>query len=87
MSKTMSVKVAERGVITLPKDIRDEYRISPGDDLTLIDLDGCFVLSPVRSEIDALADRIVSELEGKGESLESMLKVVREERGRYGGKK
>ncbi|HEX6306246.1 MAG TPA: hypothetical protein VFZ76_18750, partial [Anaerolineales bacterium] len=57
--------------------------LQAGDDFTLLDLGGVFVLSPRRSEIDALADRITNELTEKGETLESMLSVLREEREQY----
>ena len=41
---------------------------------------GVFLVSPLRSEIDVLADRISKDLQDKGESLESMLGSLREER-------
>ena len=41
---------------------------------------GEFLVSPLRSEIDVLADRISKDLQDKGESLESMLGSLREER-------
>jgi hypothetical protein len=55
----------------------------PGDELTLLDLGGVFVLSPRRSEVDTLADKIAMELAAQGESLESMLIALREARERY----
>jgi bifunctional DNA-binding transcriptional regulator/antitoxin component of YhaV-PrlF toxin-antitoxin module len=70
--------------VTLPKSLRDAYGLEAGDLLTLLDLGGVFVLSPRQSEIDALADRITKSLEAKGETLESMLQVLREERENYG---
>ena len=81
---SMVVTIGQRGVMTVPKQIREAYHLKEGDEITLLDLGGAFVLSPRRSEIDALADRIERKLKGKGESLESMLLAVREERGRYG---
>jgi D-alanine-D-alanine ligase len=41
--------------------------------------------TPKPSQVDALADRMAAELQDKGESLESMLQALREERDRYGG--
>lgn len=81
--ESMVVTMGQRGVMTVPKQIREAYHLKEGDEITLLDLGGAFVLSPRRSEIDALADRIARKLEGKGESLESMLLAVREERARY----
>lgn len=82
MQDTVPIQVAKRGTITLPKPLRDRYNIQEGDGLTLLDLGGAFVLTPARSEIDALADRIRRELEAKGETLESMLQALQEERSR-----
>lgn len=86
MTRSATIKLGQRGVLTLPKELREQHRLAAGDDMTLIDLDGVFVLSPRRSEIDALADRLGRELGLKGGSLESMLAAVREERERYGRK-
>lgn len=77
--------MAQRGLITIPKTLREAYGLQPGDALTLLDLGGVLVLSPKPSQVDELAERIAAELQAKGESLESMLQALREERGRYGG--
>jgi bifunctional DNA-binding transcriptional regulator/antitoxin component of YhaV-PrlF toxin-antitoxin module len=71
------------GVVTLPKALRESYNLQPGDSFTLLDLGGIFVLSPRRSEIDALADRFTQALTEQGETLETMLQALREERERY----
>lgn len=81
--KTVTVQVAQRGLITLPKTLREAYGIRPGDTMTLLDLDGVFVLSPRRSEVDAIADKLAAEWQARGETLESMLQALREERARY----
>jgi len=54
MADTITVQVNQRGVVTLPKTLREAYHIQAGDQLTLLDLGGVFVLSPRRSEIDRL---------------------------------
>ena len=80
---SITLQVAQRGVITLPKELRDTYGIRPGDTMRLLDLDGVFVLTPQPSQVDALADRLAAELSAKGETLETMLQALREERARY----
>ena len=85
MSDTVTVQMAQRGVVTLPKALRERYNLKPGDRFTLLDLGGVFVLTPHRSEIDALADRLTQALTERGETLETMLQVLREERKRYAG--
>ena len=76
--------LGQRGVLTVPKEIRESYGLRAGDHLSLLDLGGAFVLSPRLSEIDALAARIEDKLDPKDASLEDMLKTVREEREQYG---
>jgi bifunctional DNA-binding transcriptional regulator/antitoxin component of YhaV-PrlF toxin-antitoxin module len=86
MNKTLTAQISQRGVLTLPKALRESYKLKPGDVVTVIDLGGAFVISPKRSEVDRLADEIGSSLAERGESLESMLTILREEREKYGQK-
>ena len=74
------VQVAQRGLITLPKALRDAYGIEPGDTLTMLDVNGVFVLARKPSEVDVLADRMAATWRAQGETLESMLDALREER-------
>lgn len=74
--------MAQRGIITIPKSLRESYGLQPGDTFTLIDLDGVFVISPRRSEVDEIAGRIANQWAAEGETLESMLQALREERSR-----
>jgi AbrB family looped-hinge helix DNA binding protein len=83
MIDTLTVQVNQRGLVTLPKKLRDTYHIQEGDHLTLLDLGGVFVLSPKRSELDRLANQIKTELVKEGHSLEGMLQALRESRERY----
>jgi AbrB family looped-hinge helix DNA binding protein len=88
MNNTFQVQVVRRGVITLPKELRQQNQINEGDTLTLIDLgDGVFVLSPRRSRVDEIADKLAEEWKESGETLESMLATLREVRAEYDAKK
>lgn len=78
------VQMTDRGVITLPKKLREAYRLQGGAILSLHDLGGVFVLTPRRSEIDALADQVAAQWEADGQTLEGMLQALREERERRG---
>jgi bifunctional DNA-binding transcriptional regulator/antitoxin component of YhaV-PrlF toxin-antitoxin module len=84
MNNTMTIQMSQRGVLVLPKSLRESYNLQPGDSFTLLDLGGVFVVSPQRSEIDVIAERISKDLQDKGESLETMLQTLREERDKYG---
>jgi bifunctional DNA-binding transcriptional regulator/antitoxin component of YhaV-PrlF toxin-antitoxin module len=81
--RTFTLQVAQRGLVTLPKEVRKAHNIEPGQQMTLLDLDGVFVLSRRPSQVDALADRIADELADRGEALESMLQTLREVRAEY----
>ena len=72
--------MAKRGIITIPKSVRECYGLQPGDVFTLLDLDGILVLNPRPSEIDAIADRLSARWSEDGETLESMLQTLRAER-------
>ena len=87
MNNTFKVQVVRRGLITLPKELRDQSHINEGDILTLIDLgDGVVVMSPRRSRVDGIADKLAKEWQDSGETLESMLETLREVRAEYDSK-
>jgi len=80
----INLQMAQRGVITIPKSLRESYGLQPGDIFSLIDLGGVFVLSPRQSEIDTIAEKIAEQWTEDGETLETMLQALREERDRCG---
>lgn len=88
MNNVFQVQVVRRGIITLPKELREQTNIEEGDMLTLINLgDGVVVMSPQRSRVDDIANKLAEEWQDSGESLESMLKTLREVRAKYDTKK
>jgi len=83
MEEMSEVQMAQRGVIVIPKPLRQAYNLKAGSRMTLLDLGGVFVLSPQVSEVDTLADRVSRSLAEQGVTLEGMLRTLREERERY----
>ena len=84
MTNTYQVKVGRRGVITFPKELRDQKNIRDGEILNLIELtDNVFVISRRRSRVDDAADKLAQKWQDSGESLESMLTTLREVRAEY----
>jgi len=84
MSNTYQVQVGRRGVITFPKELRDQNNIVDGEILNLIELsDDVFVISRRRSQVDEVANKLAQEWQNSGESLESMLLTLREVRAEY----
>ena len=86
MLDSINLQMTQRGVLVLPKTLRQAYNLKPGDNFTLLDLGGVFVLSPRSTEVDDLSARITKALIEKGATLEGMLATLREERERYGNK-
>ena len=88
MDRAFQVRVVRRGVITLPKQLRDSNGIAEGDMISLIDLgDGVIVMSPRDSQVDGIANKLAREWRDSGETLESMLSTLREVRVEYDAKK
>jgi len=83
MEEMSEIQMAQRGVIVIPKPLRQAYNLKAGSRMTLLDLGGVFVLSPQVSEVDTLADRVSRSLAEQGVTLEGMLRTLREERERY----
>jgi bifunctional DNA-binding transcriptional regulator/antitoxin component of YhaV-PrlF toxin-antitoxin module len=80
--ESVILQMAQRGVITIPKSLRESYGIQPGDTFTLLDLGGVFMLSPRRSEIDVIADKIAKQWVDDRQTLETMLQSLKEGRDR-----
>ena len=78
-----TIQVRQRGVITLPADLREKYGIQQGDTFRLIDLDGVFVLTPMVPLVPELAREIERARLEAGLSTEALLGALREERERY----
>ena len=84
MEKTYQIQVGRRGVITFPKELRDRNNITNAEVLNLIELaDGVVVLSRRRTRVDEAAASLARDWQDSGESLESMLKTLREVRAEY----
>lgn len=78
-----TIQVRDRGVLTLPADIREKYGIQPGDTFRLVDLDGIFVLTPMVPMVPELAREIERARIEAGFSTEELLRSLRDQRERY----
>lgn len=84
MKTSYKVQVGRRGVITFPKELRDQNNIKDGEILNLIELsNNVIVISRRRSRVDDVANRLAQEWRDSGESLESLLTTLREVRAEY----
>ncbi len=78
-----TLQVRERGVLTLPAEIRSKYGIEVGDSFRLVDLDGIFVLTPMVPLVPELAREIERLRVEAGLGLDELLQSLREQRERY----
>jgi bifunctional DNA-binding transcriptional regulator/antitoxin component of YhaV-PrlF toxin-antitoxin module len=87
MGKAMhqpTIRLRDRGVITLPISLRRKYGLRAGDDLWINDLgDGAFMLTPKASRVAALGDKVMEILQAEGVTVAEMLQGLDEERERY----
>lgn len=82
--QTKTVKVRQKGVITLPVDLRRRYSLAEGDIFTLIDLgEGALMLLPQVSQVARLGDQIADQLRMEDVSLEDLLDALDQEREAY----
>ena len=78
-----TVQVRDRGVLTLPADLREKYGIRSGDTFRLVDLDGIFVFTPMVPMVPELAREIERARIEAGLSTDDLLRGLREQRERY----
>ena len=78
-----TIQVRKRGTVTLPAELRERYKIKPGDSFRLIDLDGIFILTPMVPIVPELAREIERARLEAGLSVEEMLKTLRDQRKKY----
>ena len=81
------LQVRNRGVITLPAELREKYGIENGSIFRLVDLDGVFVLTPLVPMVPELAKEIEQARLEAGLSVDELLLSLREQRERYNQEK
>jgi len=69
---TIKVQISRMGAVTLPAKIRSRYKLGWRDVLTMIDLDGAFLLCPKRSIVPELASEIEKQREEVGLTLDKL---------------
>lgn len=78
-----TIQIRQRGTLTLPAELRNKYRIRPGDTYRLVDLDGILVLTPMAPVVPELAREIERIRLEAGLSINELLADLREQRERY----
>ncbi len=79
-----TIQIRGKGNITLPVNLRNKYNLEEGDVFTLIDLgEGSFMLTPQRSEVNRLGERISRIVDAEKIDLDDLLAGLDEERESY----
>ncbi len=78
-----TVQIRKRGVMTLPAELREKYKIRQGDTFRLVDLDGVFVLTPMVPMVPELAREIERVRQEAGISMDELIQGLREQREKY----
>ncbi|MGD8626723.1 MAG: AbrB/MazE/SpoVT family DNA-binding domain-containing protein [Anaerolineae bacterium] len=78
-----TIQVRDRGIVTLPADLRKKYDIQPGDSFQIVDLDGILVLTPMVPLVPELAREIEEARIAAGLTTAELLRALREQRERY----
>lgn len=80
-TKTYSVRLRDRGQVTIPRPVRDELAAGEGDLLTLLQVDDdLLLLTPRKVRVPDLQARFTEEMEKAGISLADLLEGVARER-------
>ena len=79
----LTIQVRERGVVTLPAELREKYNIENGKIFRLVDLDGIFVFVPMVPMVPELANEIERIRLEAGLSLDELMVDLRKQRERY----
>ncbi|MGI4788757.1 MAG: AbrB/MazE/SpoVT family DNA-binding domain-containing protein [Janthinobacterium lividum] len=82
----VTVELAQRGQLTIPKPMRDQYGLGDGHKMTILDIGGVFLVSPRQISVDAPADALRDGLLASGATLEGMLADLRQRREADGAK-
>jgi bifunctional DNA-binding transcriptional regulator/antitoxin component of YhaV-PrlF toxin-antitoxin module len=77
---SVTIELAQRGQVTIPKSLREQYHWDTGQQFSIIDLGGVVVSSPRESKVVALANQLRDDLLADGATLEEMLAELRQYR-------
>ena len=77
------IQIQQQGTLSLPSELRTKYKLNEGDILTLLDLDGIFLLTPKPSIVSKLADEIEQLRQKEGLSIEDLIEGLDKQRQRY----
>jgi len=78
-----TIQIKQQGTLSLPSELQTKYELNEGDVLTLVDLDGIFLLTPKLSIVSKLAGKIEQLRQKEGLSIEDLIEGLDKQRQRY----
>ena len=79
----LTIQIQQKGALSLPSELQTKYKLNEGDTLTLLDLDGIFLLTPKSSAVSKLAGKIEQLRQREGLSIEDLIEGLDKQRQRY----
>ena len=80
MQATYTVRLRERGQLTLPQTVRRDLAVDEGDILELVQMDDLVWWSPRRALLPELSKEFTALMEAEGVSMADLLQGLEEQR-------
>ncbi len=78
--QTYTVRLRERGQVTIPQAVRAELAVKEGDTLTMVQIDGLLLLRPKQPLVPQLSEQFSRQMDDAGLSLAELLEGLAQER-------
>ena len=78
--QTYTVRLRERGQVTIPRLVREKLSAGEGDLLTLVQFDDLMLLTPRQPRVPALTEKFTAAMEEAQVTLADLLTALAEER-------
>jgi bifunctional DNA-binding transcriptional regulator/antitoxin component of YhaV-PrlF toxin-antitoxin module len=80
IANTYPIKMRDRGQLTIPQPVREQWTAESGDMMTLVQFDDFVLLTPNTLKTPSLAKQFSQLMEDEGVSLADLLEGLAEER-------
>ena len=77
---TYPIKIRQRGQVTLPQPVREQWEAQSGDVMTLVQFDEFAILAPRLLKTPSLAKQFSQLMDEEGVSLADLLEGLKDER-------
>lgn len=77
---TYPIKIRQRGQLTIPQQVREQWSTQKGDLITLVQFDEFAILAPTLLKTPSLARQFSQMMDEEGVSLADLLEGLNEER-------